>query len=264
LRKKHSSVSVSASLTGPFKPRPTAWVSGDSAPTKMAQPPAISSTSAPATLHPRALAASAASRRRASSASAKIIAPFPVTASPKAASYKYANRNSQSSGAWNDVRQLRAQRGANAGEHAGGDQGAGGVARGTRHCGVRPRAGEARSTGACRARARLRSTGMSAATTERLDLPVSGMTCAACARTIERTLSNTPGVERAMVNLATNTATVEYDAGRVRPADFVNAIENLGYGVPTEGAAPGIEATEWRTRFWQAAAAGIPVVVLGM
>jgi P-type Cu+ transporter len=104
---------------------------------------------------------------------------------------------------------------------------------------------------------------MSAAT-ERLDLPVSGMTCAACARTIERTLANTPGVERAMVNLATNTATVEYDAGRVRPGDFVNAIENLGYGVPAKEAAPGSEEPEWRKRFWLAALFGLPVIVLGM
>jgi Cu+-exporting ATPase len=46
---------------------------------------------------------------------------------------------------------------------------------------------------------------MSVAAQERVDLPVSGMTCAACARTIERTLAGTAGVERARVNLATNT-----------------------------------------------------------
>ena len=50
---------------------------------------------------------------------------------------------------------------------------------------------------------------------ERVDLPVSGMTCAACARTIERTLSHTAGVTRAQVNLATNTATVEFDPASV-------------------------------------------------
>ena len=48
---------------------------------------------------------------------------------------------------------------------------------------------------------------MTTPTAERVDLPVSGMTCAACARAIERTLSATAGVERASVNLATNTAT---------------------------------------------------------
>ena len=55
---------------------------------------------------------------------------------------------------------------------------------------------------------------MSAAATARVDLPVSGMTCAACARSIEGALGGTPGVERASVNLATNTATVEYDPER--------------------------------------------------
>ena len=58
------------------------------------------------------------------------------------------------------------------------------------------------------------------------------MTCAACARTIERTLANTAGVEHARVNLATNTATVDYQPKRVQVADFIAAIEDLGYGVP--------------------------------
>ena len=72
---------------------------------------------------------------------------------------------------------------------------------------------------------------------ERLDLPVSGMTCAACARTIERTLAGTPGVGRANVNLATNTATVEFDPRIVQVRDFVGAIENLGFGVQKREAA---------------------------
>ena len=58
---------------------------------------------------------------------------------------------------------------------------------------------------------------MKTAAPERVDLPVSGMTCAACARAIERALAATPGVERARVNLATNTATVEFDPERARP-----------------------------------------------
>ena len=53
---------------------------------------------------------------------------------------------------------------------------------------------------------------MSVAETQRVDLPVSGMTCASCSRAIELALAATPGVQRARVNLATNTATVEYDA----------------------------------------------------
>ncbi len=99
---------------------------------------------------------------------------------------------------------------------------------------------------------------------ERLDLPVSGMTCAACARTIERTLARTPGVERARVNFATATATVEYDPERARPGDFVGAIENLGYGVPETEIRPGAEEQGLRRRFWVALAFAVPVAVLGM
>ena len=92
--------------------------------------------------------------------------------------------------------------------------------------------------------------GMKTAAPERVDLPVSGMTCAACARTIERTLSDAPGVERANVNLATSTATVEYDPARVQPGDFVGAIEDLGYGVPQKDARPDAEEPALRRRFW--------------
>jgi Cu+-exporting ATPase len=98
------------------------------------------------------------------------------------------------------------------------------------------------------------------ATPERLDLPVSGMTCAACARAIEHTLSATPGVDWARVNLATNTATVEYDAARVARPAMVHAIEELGYGVP-EGAA---EAPTYGKRLLIAAVFAAPVVLLGM
>ena len=105
---------------------------------------------------------------------------------------------------------------------------------------------------------------MSTKAPERLDLPVSGMTCAACARTIERTLSGTPGVERAKVNLATNTATVEYDPARVKPGDFIGAIQELGYGVPQSEAAPDTETAALRRRFWIAVAFAAPVLWLGM
>ena len=77
---------------------------------------------------------------------------------------------------------------------------------------------------------------MSAAASERVDLPVSGMTCAACARAIERSLAATPGVARSRVNLATNTATVEYDPDRARVRDFVAAIEDLGLKLDSQKA----------------------------
>jgi Cu+-exporting ATPase len=105
---------------------------------------------------------------------------------------------------------------------------------------------------------------MNAAPSERVDLPVSGMTCAACARAIEGALTGTPGVERARVNLATNTATVEYDPARARLSDFVSAIEDLGYGVPKTDAAPDAAEPEVRRRLLVAAIFAAPVLVLGM
>jgi len=97
----------------------------------------------------------------------------------------------------------------------------------------------------------------------RVDLPVSGMTCAACARAIERKLSKTPGVGRANVNLATNTATVEYD----EPAQLTNlidAIEDLGYGVPETEPARDAAETSYRTRLIVAIACAAPIMALGM
>ena len=101
-------------------------------------------------------------------------------------------------------------------------------------------------------------------TAERVDLPVSGMTCAACARTIERTLTATSGVTRANVNLATNTATVEFDPARVRPADFISAIEDLGYGVPETEPPVDAAETQYRRRLIVAVIFTAPVMALGM
>jgi Cu+-exporting ATPase len=105
---------------------------------------------------------------------------------------------------------------------------------------------------------------MKTAAPERVDFPVSGMTCAACARSIERTLSHTPGVDRASVNLATNTATVEYDPAQVQPRDFVAAIVDLGFGVPKQEVRPDSEEPKLRRRFLSAAVLAAPVIWLGM
>jgi len=105
---------------------------------------------------------------------------------------------------------------------------------------------------------------MKAAALERVDLPVSGMTCAACARTIERTLGKTAGVDRANVNFATSTATVEYDPSRVKVVDFIGAIEGLGYGVPQTEEPPSSENSANRWRLLAAIFCAAPLMVLGM
>jgi copper chaperone CopZ len=64
---------------------------------------------------------------------------------------------------------------------------------------------------------------------ERVNLNVTGMTCGNCARNIERKLAGTPGVKTARVDLAANTATVEFDPSATSVAALAAAIEKLGY-----------------------------------
>jgi len=59
-------------------------------------------------------------------------------------------------------------------------------------------------------------------TRKRYDLAVTGMTCAGCVARVERALSASPGVERALVNLATEKATIVTNSlrlGRFRAGD---------------------------------------------
>ncbi|MDR2701660.1 MAG: heavy metal translocating P-type ATPase [Spirochaetaceae bacterium] len=63
-------------------------------------------------------------------------------------------------------------------------------------------------------------------------LSVGGMHCAACSARVEKTLRNLDGVENAAVNLATEKATVVYDAGILNLSAIKEAIENAGYEVP--------------------------------
>ncbi|HEY0136840.1 MAG TPA: heavy metal-associated domain-containing protein, partial [Nannocystis sp.] len=41
-----------------------------------------------------------------------------------------------------------------------------------------------------------------------IELPIEGMTCASCVSRVEKALAKVPGVERASVNLATESASV--------------------------------------------------------
>ena len=68
--------------------------------------------------------------------------------------------------------------------------------------------------------------------TETLQLSVLGMTCHNCARSVERTLTSTPGVIGASVDLQAASATVEYDVGIVKPEVLADAVRDLGYEVP--------------------------------
>ncbi len=67
--------------------------------------------------------------------------------------------------------------------------------------------------------------------TARVELAVTGMTCANCAMNIERTLAKrTPGVARAAVNFAAESAAVDYFPSAAGVGDIVAAIEKAGFG----------------------------------
>jgi Cu+-exporting ATPase len=60
-------------------------------------------------------------------------------------------------------------------------------------------------------------------------LDLEGMSCASCAMRIERGLKKVPGVKDASVNLATERATVTYDAQQTDVEQMVKKVEAVGY-----------------------------------
>jgi Cu+-exporting ATPase len=64
---------------------------------------------------------------------------------------------------------------------------------------------------------------------EAVDFNITGMTCAACATRIEKGLNKLPGVTKANVNLALETAHVEYAPSEVSIEEMVRKVDKLGY-----------------------------------
>lgn len=65
---------------------------------------------------------------------------------------------------------------------------------------------------------------------EKMEIDISGMTCAACSNRIEKVLNRQEGVERASVNLAAESAVIEYHPGITSEDALIEVIEKLGYG----------------------------------
>ncbi len=59
--------------------------------------------------------------------------------------------------------------------------------------------------------------------------PIKGMHCASCVRVIEKSLSKVPGVSSAAVNLATETASVNFNPDIVTDKHLASAVANAGY-----------------------------------
>ena len=64
---------------------------------------------------------------------------------------------------------------------------------------------------------------------QRLELLVQGARCAGCLNKIEKSVAALPGVTVARMNLTTGKLAVEWRAGRLQPAQVVEALADLGY-----------------------------------
>lgn len=60
-----------------------------------------------------------------------------------------------------------------------------------------------------------------------LTVSVSGMTCGGCAKTVERVLSQVPGVTDVTVDLASGSAVI---GGKAAADEIIAALEAAGYG----------------------------------
>lgn len=64
---------------------------------------------------------------------------------------------------------------------------------------------------------------------DKSELDITGMTCAACSTRIEKVLNKQAGIKQATVNLATESAAIEYNPGLIQETDFIGKIRKLGY-----------------------------------
>jgi periplasmic mercuric ion binding protein len=69
----------------------------------------------------------------------------------------------------------------------------------------------------------------------RIQLSVPGMDCELCPVTVRKALEKTAGVKSARVDLASKTATVEYDPHITSPRKLTAATERAGYPSTVKG-----------------------------
>jgi len=110
-------------------------------------------------------------------------------------------------------------------------------------------------------------------TKSEVTIPIGGMTCAACASRIEKVLGKLEGVISASVNLATEKATIHYDAQLVKLSAIRQAIEKAGYqaleiekktAVDEDKLRKEKEIRTLKTKLIVSASFGIPLLYLAM
>ena len=96
----------------------------------------------------------------------------------------------------------------------------------------------------------------------RIRLRVAGMSCAACAGSVERAITNLPGVSGAVVNVAASAASVRIDPDRVDAGRIVRAVRDAGYKASLgrdEESESGLSERLWI--LWTAALA-LPIIMV--
>ncbi|MEE8493207.1 MAG: heavy metal translocating P-type ATPase [Nitrospirales bacterium] len=111
-----------------------------------------------------------------------------------------------------------------------------------------------------------------------LTIPIEGMSCASCVARIEQGLESMDGITRASVNLATETATIDFLPQMTDTKAIEGTIRSLGYR-PGRADGATVEATtveasdeqrrqsasrRLHVRFWVAAALTVPIMILAM
>ena len=72
--------------------------------------------------------------------------------------------------------------------------------------------------------------------------PVTGMMCAVCAGTVEKTVSNVPGVTAASVNFASSSVSIDWNAAQTSPEVIAGAVRDAGYDmIITESESEAVE-----------------------
>ena len=93
------------------------------------------------------------------------------------------------------------------------------------------------------------------------------MTCAACSARVERFVKKIDGMEKASVNLATETLSVTYDDDKVNDAIIEAVVVKAGYGVvhnPEENVSPEEKISALRTRLIFSLLFLIPLMYISM
>jgi Cu+-exporting ATPase len=64
---------------------------------------------------------------------------------------------------------------------------------------------------------------------KKISLAIGGMTCASCVEHVQKAIGDLPGVTNVVVNLATGSARVEYEASLTPLAEIIKAVKDTGY-----------------------------------